>query len=99
MLDSKELRPGMQRSGISSDPIYQFAMRRISKWPIRRDWKVVDVGGGRGDFAKILLATFDKVTVLDCIEHPAPPGISYIACDLNGGWPVSSSYFDAAISL
>src|SRR5712691_2993914 len=99
MLDSTKLRPGMQLSGSSSDPIYQFALRRISKWPVRKDWKVVDVGGGRGDFAKMLLATFDNVTVLDCVDHPAPQELSYIVCDLNGSWPLPSCFFDAVVSL
>ena len=99
MLDAIELRPGMQVNGISSNSIYKFAARCISTWPAQRNWKIVDVGGGRGDFARTLLDTFDAVTVLDCLQHPSPLRISYIVCDLNGHWPLPSHSFDALVSL
>jgi 2-polyprenyl-3-methyl-5-hydroxy-6-metoxy-1,4-benzoquinol methylase len=94
-----ELRPGMQTDGTSSEVIYQFASRNISRWPARRDWKIADIGGGKGDFAKMLLAKVGEITVFDCAVHEVQSGISYIACDLNCNWPAPSKSFDAVVSL
>jgi 2-polyprenyl-3-methyl-5-hydroxy-6-metoxy-1,4-benzoquinol methylase len=93
------VRPGMQIEGISNDSIYHLASRCIARWPAQKNWRIADVGGGKGDFAKILLATFEKVTVLECDRYEAPAGISYIPCDLNQSWPVPSCSFDAVVSL
>src|ERR1051325_10462266 len=93
------VRPGMQVEGISNPSIYQLASRCIAKWPVQRNWQIADVGGGKGEFAKVLRATFETVTVLECAQYETPPGISYIPCDLNQSWPVPSRSLDAVVSL
>jgi 2-polyprenyl-3-methyl-5-hydroxy-6-metoxy-1,4-benzoquinol methylase len=89
----------MQVDGISNALIYKLASRCISRWPIQRNWSIADIGGGKGDFARTLLAAVDNVTVLDCVEQLATPGLTYVSCDLNGEWPFASHSFDAVVSL
>lgn len=92
-------RPGMLAEGISIAPVYDLAMQTLNLWPADRSWKVADIGGGRGDFARQLLSRFDAVTLVDCMTQSIDEAISCVGADLNLNWPLPDKSFDAVFSL
>jgi 2-polyprenyl-3-methyl-5-hydroxy-6-metoxy-1,4-benzoquinol methylase len=89
---------GIQKAGLSSEPIYTAALRILEKTLLGYGAKVADVGGGRGTFARRLLERGFKVTLFD---HDPPndlDGSTTLACNLNSTWP-SDRDFDCAVAL
>lgn len=91
---------GMQPElGWSTMPVYRTAKRVVEGWHLPRDAELIDVGGGAGNFARMLLENVDRVTVLDCAQRDLGPNIRSSACDLNDRWPLETASADGVVSL
>jgi 2-polyprenyl-3-methyl-5-hydroxy-6-metoxy-1,4-benzoquinol methylase len=76
-----------------------MAMKVVLGWPIHSMTKMVDIGGGQGNFAMKLK---DHVSSIDILEHELCGDDSnkrYIVCDLNDNWRITSERYDAAVAL
>jgi 2-polyprenyl-3-methyl-5-hydroxy-6-metoxy-1,4-benzoquinol methylase len=85
--------------GWSTMADYLAADRSVRSWKLPRDAEVIDVGGGAGNFTRIMLEHVDRATVLDCEERELGPRIRSVACDLNDRWPLESASADAIVTL
>lgn len=87
--------------GVSSDPIYRAALASLEQFGARGS--VLDFGGGRGAFARLLHETgrFDPIIVADLLEAPGghEAGIHGAQCDLNGPLPFVDSSFDTVTAI
>ena len=54
---------GIQIAGSSAEPIYSHAISLVRRYSLTRSAKVADIGGGAGNFSRMLLEDFDKVTL------------------------------------
>jgi hypothetical protein len=77
------VRIGIQDQGLSSEPIYRLAESTIRKWGLPYTAMVLDLGGGAGHFAKILLDYFEYVHLMDFAPVNQSERIIYGSGDLN----------------
>jgi len=90
---------GIQTMGSSSSPIYRAALDRIQDFHLFPGAKVADVGGGRGNFSRLLAERGYRVILLDYTPDCSEDAFDVRACDLNKHWPAETGEFDAVISL
>ena len=93
------MRIGIQDQGLSSEPIYRLAESTIRKWGLPYTAMVLDLGGGAGHFAKILIDYFEYVHLMDFAPVNQSERIIYRSGDLNQPLPYSDATFDAIVSL
>ncbi len=102
MLQSRMLI-GKQEKGVSPDHTKEMAMNAIRLVPETSPRRLaLDVGGGEGALARMLMETFTSVTLLDYNANDRvdlPPRISAKQCDLNLAWPIEDDTVDFAFSL
>jgi SAM-dependent methyltransferase len=92
-------RIGIQDRGSSSGPIYGLAERTIRSWGLPRTASVLDLGGGVGNFAKLLVAQFNRIHLLDFSPTKECERIICDSGDLNGPLPYPDANFDLVVSL
>jgi len=94
---------GKQEKGVSPDHTKRMAMDAIGLVPETSPRRLaIDVGGGEGALARMLIETFTSVTLLDYNAHERvdlPTGITAVQCDLNLAWPIEDNTVDFAFSL
>lgn len=94
---------GKQEIGVSPDHTKRMAMNAIRLVPETSPRRLaVDVGGGEGVLARMLMETFTSVTLLDYNASDRvdlPARISAIQCDLNLVLPIEDGTVDFAFSL
>ncbi len=95
----EDIALGKQTAGASAEPIYAVAMDMVARWPLAPEACVIDVGGGRGNFARKLLAHFQHVEIVDHETHAVPEPLRYRVSDLNALWDLADAHYDAACAL
>lgn len=67
--------------------------------PLRRSWRVLEVGAGRNAWASLYLEHFDDVVAADLNDFSADnPGVSYVVADITHGLPLPDQSIDLAVS-
>ena len=92
-------RIGIQTAGSSAEPIYSHALNLVRGYSLARSAQVVDIGGGAGNFSRMLLEDFDKVTLLDFQPSVQIPRIVSVHADLNGHWSIGMGKMDLIVAL
>jgi 2-polyprenyl-3-methyl-5-hydroxy-6-metoxy-1,4-benzoquinol methylase len=89
---------GKQRGGLSSHPIYETAWRIVAALPPGDARNVLDLGGGAGNFSRVLAGSGWRTTLAD--YHPASmEGVTSVQLDLNLRFPFPDDEFDLIVSL
>ena len=92
-------RIGIQIAGSSSEPIYSHALSLVRRYSLTRSAKVADIGGGSGNFSRMLLEDFDKVTLIDYQPCVQIPRVTSVHADLNGHWSTGMEKMDLIVAL
>ena len=90
---------GIQIAGSSSEPIYSHALSLVRSYLLARRAKVADIGGGAGNFSRMLLEYFDKVTLIDFQPSVQTPCVTSMHADLNGHWSAGMEKMDLIVAL
>ena len=90
---------GKQVEGGSSKSIYKMALNAVNGEDISEN-RILDVGGGRGEFSKRLLKRGAKnITLLDYAPSIDNELVQEKQCDLNETWPVPENTYDLVFGL
>jgi 2-polyprenyl-3-methyl-5-hydroxy-6-metoxy-1,4-benzoquinol methylase len=90
---------GKQKNGSSSSYIYRMAQRHI-QWSRIKGQRILDVGGGQGEFSNLLIRNGAQDVVLLDYDPPASSKrLQTKKCDLNRPWPVEDESFDWIFGL
>jgi 2-polyprenyl-3-methyl-5-hydroxy-6-metoxy-1,4-benzoquinol methylase len=93
---------GIQTDGTSPEYIKRMA---LSAWRKaaggRGGLAVADIGGGRGELARLLAPQCKRVVLVDCAPPTIPVGnnIEVFRADLNDSWPILDASIDLLFSL
>ena len=90
---------GIQIAGSSAEPIYSNAINLVRRYSLTRSAKVADIGGGAGNFSRMLLEDFDKVTLIDYQPCVQIPRVTSVHADLNGHWSTGMEKMDLIVAL
>jgi 2-polyprenyl-3-methyl-5-hydroxy-6-metoxy-1,4-benzoquinol methylase len=89
---------GKQLDGLSSHPVYEAARRIVAGLSQGDAKSALDLGGGAGNFAKVLAGRGWRTTLAD--YHPASiEGVTSVQLDLNLRFPFPDDAFDLIVSL
>ncbi|KAB2878379.1 class I SAM-dependent methyltransferase [bacterium] len=107
MLENKQQRIVNQYSELRSEnfnrPQYSFALNLLKSWnPANRN--VIEFGGGRGEFSRLLQKENCSVTFIDInpenVQNAISNGFQAKSCDLNKPLPdFADEAFDGAVML
>jgi 2-polyprenyl-3-methyl-5-hydroxy-6-metoxy-1,4-benzoquinol methylase len=89
---------GKQLNGFSSDPIYEAAWRIVAGLPATDAKNALDLGGGAGNFSKVLAGAGWNTTLAD-YDPASIEGITSVHADLNLRFPFADNEFDLIVSL
>ena len=90
---------GIQIAGPSAEPIYSHALSLVRRYSLTSSAKVADIGGGAGNFSRMLLEDFDKVTLIDYQPCVQIPRVTSMHADLNGHWSAGMEKMDLIVAL
>jgi len=90
---------GIQEYGASSGPIYTAAYTILKGFGLASGSKIADIGGGAGNFSRILARAGFTVTLFDFKPEFEEPNLEARSVDLNTHWPAEDREYDCVISL
>jgi 2-polyprenyl-3-methyl-5-hydroxy-6-metoxy-1,4-benzoquinol methylase len=89
---------GKQLNGSSTGPVYEAAWNIVARLPATGAKKALDLGGGAGNFSRVLAREGWNTTLAD--HDPASiEGIIPVQTDLNLRLPFADNAFDLIVSL